>query len=221
MPKKPKSRSASSTRLAARGGGYSWFVRISKVTLPLVALGLIGLVVARLSQDPRQIQLAELPTKEKTTPGQVELVKARYEGMDAKGRKYTVSADKAVRNMLSDEAVTLEKPHAEMALEGGSMIRVQAEKGDYDNKAGKLSLSGGVTVSHDSGYEMHLQDVKVDVATRHAATQNPVSAQGPGGALQAQNMDVSDSGDLVVFGGPAFLTLQNLKPKLPAKKGRG
>ena len=107
------------------------------------------------------------------------------------------------------------------SVDGGSVIRVKAEKGDYDNKAGKLSLSGGVTVSHDSGYEMHLQDVKVDVATRHAATQNPVSAQGPAGALQAQNMDVSDSGDLVVFGGPAFLTLQNLKPKLPVKKGRG
>lgn len=221
MPKKPKSRSAKSGRLAARGGGYSWFVRISKVTLPLVALGLIGLVVARLSEDPRQVQLTELPAKEKTTPGQVELVKARYEGMDAQGRKYTVSADKAVRNMLSAEAVTLEKPKAEMALDGGSMIRVQAEKGDYDNKSQKLSLSGGVTVSHDSGYEMHLQDVAVDVSTRHAATQNPVSAQGPGGTLQAQNMDVSDSGDLVVFGGPAFMTLQNLKPKLPAKKGRG
>ena len=221
MPKKPKSRSANSTRLAARGGGYSWFVRISKVTLPLVALALIGLVIARLSEDPRQIQLTELPTKEKTTPGQIALVKARYEGMDAKGRKYTLTADKAIRNMLSDEAVTLEKPRADMALDGGSSITVHAEKGDYDNKSQKLSLAGGVTVYHDSGYEMHLQDVSVDVATRHAVTQNPVRAQGPAGELQAQNMDVSEGGDLIVFGGPAFLTLQRLKATLPTKKGRG
>ncbi|MDI1228511.1 MAG: LPS export ABC transporter periplasmic protein LptC [bacterium] len=220
MPKKPKSRSANSTRLAARGGGYSWFVRISKITLPLVALGLIGLVVARLSEDPRQIQLTELPTKEKTTPGQVALVKARYEGMDAKGRKYTLTADKAIRNMLSDEAVSLEKPRADMALDDGGSITVHAEKGDYDNNSKKLSLSGGVTLYHDSGYEMHLQDVAIDVATRHAVTQNPVRAQGPAGELQAQNMDISDEGDLVVFGGPAFLTLQpGVKP--PVKKGRG
>ncbi len=220
MPKKPKSRSANSGRLAARGGGYSWFVRISKVTLPLVALALIGLVVTRLSQDPRQIQLTELPTKEKTTPGQIALVKARYEGMDAKGRKYTLTADKAVRSMVSSEAVSLEKPRADLMLDGGTWVTVHADKGDYDNKSQKLSLTGGVTLSHDSGYEMHLQDVAVDVATRHAVTQNPVRAQGPAGELQAQNMDISDEGDLVVFGGPAFLTLQPSAAKLP-KKGRG
>ncbi|HYD18217.1 MAG TPA: LPS export ABC transporter periplasmic protein LptC [Patescibacteria group bacterium] len=220
MPKKPKAKKSASKRLSARGGGYSWFVRISKITLPLVALGIMGLVFIRLSQDSQEIQLADLPTKENTKPGQIELKGARYEGMDAKGRKYTLTADKAIRNMLSDEAVLLENPRADVMLEGGNWVAVHAKNGDYDNKAGKLSLSGGVTVYHDSGYEMHLANIAVDMETRHAVTTEPVTAQGPAGELKAQNMDVVNEGELVVFGGPVFLTLYGMKAK-PPKKVRG
>lgn len=222
MPKKPKSRSYSDSRnrrLAAKGSGYTWFVRITKITLPLAALAIIAIVFSRLSQDPQIAQLAELPKQEKTVPGQIELVKAKYEGMDAKGRKYTLTADTATRDMAADEAVFLEKPRADIALEGGSWLAVHSMKGRFDNKESKLFLSGGVTAYHDSGYEMHLQDIAVDVKTRSAASLAPVSLQGPAGELHAQNIAVTDGGQLVVFGGPAQVTLHRLKVKPERKPG--
>lgn len=220
MPKKPKSRSysrARHSRLAAKGSGYSWFVRIAKIALPLVALAIMGVVVARLSEESQLEQLVAAPTQGKTTPGQIELVKAKYEGTDAKGRKYTLTADSATRDMNSDQAVLLEKPRADIALDGGSALTVHADKGRYDNKASKLFLTGGVTAYHDSGYEIHLQDISVDIATRAAASLLPVTAQGPVGELRAQNIAVTDQGMLVVFGGPAQMTLHRLKVKPPKK----
>jgi lipopolysaccharide export system protein LptC len=222
LPKKPKSRSYSDSRnrrLAAKGSGYTWFVRVMKIALPLAAIAIVGGVVSRLSKDPQIAQLAELPKQEKTVPGQIELVKAQYEGMDAKGRKYTVTADTATRDMAADEAVFLEKPRADIALEGGSWLAVHAAKGRFDNKASKLFLSGGVTAYHDSGYEMHLQDLSVDVKARAAASLSPVSLQGPAGELRAQNIAVTGGGELVVFGGPAQVTLHRLKVKPERKPG--
>jgi len=220
--KKPKSRSYADSRhsrLAAKGSGYTWFVRIAKTALPLFALAIIAAVFSRLTQDPQIAQLAELPAKqEKTVPGNIEMVRAKYEGVDAKGRKYTLTADTATRDMGAAEAVMLEKPRADIELEGGSWLAVHAEKGRFDNKASKLFLTGGVTAYHDSGYEMHLQDISVDVAARAAASLSPVSAQGPVGELHAKNIAVTDGGQLVVFGGPAQLTLHRLKVK-PEKKG--
>lgn len=212
MPKKAKARGARSSH--RNSDAYTWFVRVSRVALPLLALFIIGVVIARLSDDPQIAQLSELPTHEKTKPGQISLVKAKYEGMDAKGRKYTLSAESATRDITADEAVFLDRPRADIALDGG-WITVHADKGRFDNKMSKLFLSNGVTVYHDSGYEIHMQDVSVDLTARQASSPSPLTAQGPVGELRAQNVAVTGQGDLIVFGGPARVTLHRAKPQPP------
>lgn len=213
---KTKSRNYSGppqSRLSAFGTGYSRFVRVSKFILPLIAFALMAVVFAQLSQDPQQSQIAEGPREEKTTPGQVEMAEARYEGSDAQGRRYTLTAKQATRDMTAQEAVMLEKPEAELALENGGWVSVRAAQGRFDNKAEKLSLSGGVDIFHDSGYEMHLKDVAVDLSARHAVSRNPVTGQGPLGVIDAANIDILREGELIVFGGPAKLKLHRASEK--------
>lgn len=204
------------SRLRAFGSRYTWFVRITKIALPLVALALVGIVVTRLSQQPQQLQLSDLPQQEKTTPGQSELVSARYEGVDSKNHPYTVTADRAVRDMKSLQAVALEKPKGRITLDDG-WLAVEGAKGFYDNTAGKLNLTGGVVLTHSSGYTLHLEDADVDVRGRHAVTTRPIYGSGPVGDITAQNLEVTDGGDLLIFGGPATLVLRQLN----SKKGPG
>jgi lipopolysaccharide export system protein LptC len=189
-------------------------VRITKFMLPLAALVIIGVVFAKMSQDPKSLQIAQLPQQAKTTPGQIDLVKPKYEGLDARNHPYTISADHARRVMTpgreNDQVMALEKPQGDLALEDGSWVSLQAADGLYDNGASTLHLSGGVTLFHDSGYEMHMKDVDVEVRTRHAKTESPVQGQGPAGAIDAQSLEISQGGDLIVFGGPLRLTLWNL-----------
>lgn len=201
------------SRLSAFGTGYSRFVRVSKIVLPLIAFALIFVVFARLSGEPKQAQMAERPPEEKTTPGQVEMIKARYEGVDEQGRRYTLTAQRATRDMKAAQAVMLEKPEADLSLKDGGWISVRAAKGRFDNKAEKLALAGGVAVFHDSGYEMHLQNVAVDMAARHAVSRLPVKGQGPLGVIEAANIDILRAGELIVFGGPAKLKLHRVKVK--------
>jgi lipopolysaccharide export system protein LptC len=195
-------------RAQAVGAGYSWFVRVTKFALPITAVVIVGIVIAKMSQDPQQLQIAELPKQEKTTPGQVDIVEASYSGVDAEGRAYKITANEAHRVMGGDTVIALEKPKADITMEDGTWLSVHAANGLYNNTVGTLKLTGGVEAFHDSGYEFHLQDADVKVKGREARTAKPVSVQGPAGTLEAASMTVTDQGQMIVFGGPAKLVLR-------------
>lgn len=207
---------APSRKARAFSAGYSGFVKITKLILPLAALVIIGIVVARLTKAPQQ-QIADLPRAEQTTPGQVDLIGGKYEGVDAKGRAYAVSAEKVSRNMSAPDTALLTRPAAEIILEDKTRLAVSAVAGEYDHEKSFLRLTGNVTIVHDAGNEMLLQDIAIDLKTRHAVSKGKIRAQGPLGTLEAEGVEVSDEGDLVIFTGPAKITLN----KLGAKASRG
>ncbi|MDE1152853.1 MAG: LPS export ABC transporter periplasmic protein LptC [Micavibrio sp.] len=207
------------SRLSALGGGYTWFVRITKIALPLAAVVIIGLIIYHMSAPRQALQLADIPVQEKTTPGQSELISARYEGTDDAGRKYVVTADKAVRDMTTLQAVRMTNPKGEIALDANGWLKVAAKDGLYDNGAGALQLTNGVKITHSSGYEMSLQNVDIDMQNQHAISRNPVTVTGPSGDIAAQGLEVTDDGNLVIFAGPAKMTLRNLKAPAPKAPG--
>ncbi len=193
-------------RLSAFGRGYSVFVRVLKYVLPLVALVIIGILFARLSGEHAQ-NASTMAQGEKTTPGQIELVGAKYEGVDDQGHPYTVTADRAVRDMSNAESMRFENPVADITLTDGTWLAVKSRSGFFDRTNETLQLDGGVTVFHDGGYEMTLEDININLRDRTASSEKPVSAQGPLGTIAAQNMTVSDQGFLITFGGPAVMKI--------------
>lgn len=208
-------------RRNALGTGYTWFVRVLRFALPLVALILIGVVIARLAKDPQgpTLTTADLPQNEKTIPGQIEMVQAKYQGMDAKGHAYTLSADTATRDIASPDTVLLDKPRADVVMPDGAQISLNAGSGTYNTATGQMTLSDQVTLRHDNGYEMYLQDAKVDVNAHTASTTKPVRAKSDIGELSAQSMDIQNEGNLIVFSGPATLVIYSLSGNLSGTTG--
>lgn len=203
-------------RLNTPGVGYTWFVRVARLALPLAAIVIIGIVVARLSLDPERENITDLPQDTKTSAGQIELEKARYEGTDTEGRAYTLTAEAASRDPDVPNVVLLTKPKADLTLTGGSWLAIESDTGIFNTKTAQLSLTGGVRLFHDSGNEMTLESVDIDTKAATATSSRSVAAQGPLGTLSAQSVDIQDGGDLIVFGGPATLSL-----RLPAKGNKG
>jgi lipopolysaccharide export system protein LptC len=205
-------------RLSVFRQGYSLFVSILKFTLPLVALFIIGVLISRLTGSSSQQQnIAGIPATDKTTPGQIELVQPKYEGVDDQGRPYTITADKATRAVNAPDSVSFTNPAADITLRDKSWLAVKAKTGTFDHKSEILTLKDDVTIFHDSGNEMHTQNLEINLKQKSAHAATPVQAQGPMGTIASQNMSVLDQGDLVVFGGPATLKIY----KLSSGKARG
>lgn len=204
-------------RLNAFGTGYTWFVRILRLALPLLALVLIGVVIARLMSDTQKPTLttADLPQDEKTLPGHIEMVAAKYQGVDGQGRAYTIAADTASRDTQNTDAVLLQNPTADLVMPNGDKITVRAAHGRYDTVTTDIRLQDDVVLTHGDGYEMHLQSIDGNIKTRTAITKDKVFLQGPMGKLAAAGMDIQDRGDMIVFMGPVALTLYSLGKEGP------
>jgi lipopolysaccharide export system protein LptC len=209
---------ARAARSARLGAGYTRFVRVARLALPMAALVIVAIVIMRLSGGGMQqpVSVAELPAEEKTVPGEIDMVQAKYQGADAQGRPYTVTAERARRDMAAPDSVSLDRPRADIALDGGKWLQMHAGRGLYDNNAGSLYLSGGVTLFHDEGYELRMQDIDIALKLRTGATRRPVELQGPAALLKSAGMDVRAGGEVIVFSGPVHVTLHGL-----GRKGRG
>jgi lipopolysaccharide export system protein LptC len=211
-PNKDRERLIPSGRLRTLGQGYTWFVRITKLLLPIAAIVIVGIVIARLSTDPQEQNITELPKKDQTAAGNIELEKARYEGVDAEGRSYTLSAESASRAVDDPNTVLLDKPQADVTLANGQWIAAHATKGTYNTEASVISLSGGVNIFHDSGYEMITPAVDINLKTQEAETKGTVSLRGPEGKLTAVSMKIEQGGNMIIFTGPAK-ALINIKSR--------
>lgn len=195
-------------RLRNLGAGYTWFVRIARMALPLIALVIVGVVAAKMTMDQEQQQISALPPEEKTAPGEIEIRQAKYEGVDADGRAYTLTADDARREMDAPDTMRLTNPKADITTPEGGWLIASANTGAYNNAASTLSLEGDVAVFHDLGYEVHLQKISIDIKKNQANSPLPVTAQGPAGRLEAQGLLLLDQGQRIVFTGPAKLVLR-------------
>jgi len=192
------------------GAGYTAFVRLLKVLLPVAAIVIVGVVVAKMSQNPIQQVETAVTQKEKTTPGQIEVTGARYEGADADGRPYTLIADLAERVEGTEESVRLEGLRADATLKDGSWVSVTAKTGMYAVTGQTIALAGGVTVYHDSGIEAKLDHIDIDMKNRAAMAETPVSAVSSMGEIQANGFETFDQGERVVFTGPVRLTIYHM-----------
>ena len=201
--------------------GYSVFVRVMKLALPLVALTIVAVLVIRMSMgNPSTQNLAAHPqdaAAQKTTPGQIELIGPKYQGVDNENRPYTVTADKATRDVNAPDNIQFTNPEADITLTNKTWLAAKAKSGSLNHVSGTLVLTDEVSIYHDSGYELHAQDMHIDLKNKTASTALPVHGQGPIGTIEGQNMTIQDQGNIIVFGGPATLVLFHLT----SGKGRG
>lgn len=190
------------------GQGYTRFVTVMKVALPLLAAGLVALLAVwsqlNLQETRFTLGVTEL------APDQIEslnMVNARFDGIDEKNRPYSVTADLVTQQGESADVIALTGPKADITLESGAWIALTAARGEFQRKAELLQLAGDVSLFHDRGFEMRTASAQVDLAQGIASGDQPVVGQGPAGELQAEGFRVSDDGQRIRFDGHARLLI--------------
>jgi len=187
-----------------------WLVGFAKRVLPLVALGLLSLLVLypELSSTGDRSRISFRSADVMPDGGQ--LTEAHYQGVDTAGRPFTVTAAKV--RQVGPERTDLEAPKADMELQSGTWMMVEARQGVYEQKSNRLDLSGDVTLYRDDGTVLQTEAASLDMRANAAAGHEMVHAEGPFGVLDAQGFTVLDRGAVVQFTGPARLVLNGGTP---------
>lgn len=182
-----------------------WLVGLAKRVLPLVALGLL-LVVAFWPEIQGNGERGRISYRRvDITPEGGQLTEAHYQGVDAAGRPYAVTATRVIQ--AGQDRTNLEAPKADMQMQGGEWLMVQARRGVFEQNANRLDLAGDVTLYRDDGTVLITDAASLDLRANAAAGHERVHAEGPFGVLDAQGFAVLDRGAVVQFTGPARLVL--------------
>ena len=188
---------------------YSRFVALSKRLLPAMAVALLLLVAAgpRVQGVFSSLRLP-LPRLDVTEARDLQMVAARYSGVDRQNNPFVVTADVARQKPKLDDLITLERPKGDLTTASGSWLELSADNGFYQPQPQLLDLYGNVSLFQDKGNEFHSSSAHVDMAAGTAVGDDPVTAQGPFGNITAQGFRMLERGSTIIFTGRAALEMQ-------------
>lgn len=198
------------------GKGYSWFVKLMRWGLPIIAIALTFIVIAwpkvedKLVIIPKE-DLVQQPSNE---VGSNELLNPHFETIDSNRNPISVTAKRALQNQENPDLVKLENPNANLKMKDGSDVQIEALGGTYEQETGKLFLQNDVKINHASGYELNAEELRVDMKTREAFSDKDIKIDGPAATIKAIGLNGNMDDGILLFKGPATLTLKpNQKEK--------
>ena len=185
-----------------------WFITTSKFMLPTAAALLLTSVALwpefNRATDTARIMLSNL----RATVDGARLTNAHYNGVDQRGRPYTVTA--ATATQRDAERLDLTVPNADMKLENGTWINVKSKLGVFMRKAQQLDLSRDVVLYRDDGTTMTTSSATVEMKAGAASGAAPTHVEGPFGTLDAAGFTTVDKGAAIEFWGPVEVRLNGV-----------
>lgn len=173
--------------------GYSRFVRIMKVMLPLIACSLIVLVVVYSSSGREVAKGAFVTTKGTTNISDLkndrQLVNPKLTGTDGRGQPFTVTAKGATQAPGKARRMTIDEVTADITMQDKSWVQVGAIKGELDVEGKTLDLTNSINIYSDQGYECHTEAARYDFGSGLLKGDVPIKCQGPMGLFTAQKFE--------------------------------
>jgi len=180
---------------------HSRFVRLLRVTIPvgLVIGGLAAIVVATWL-DPLRA-LARLPVNLGglvVSGTKITMQAPRLAGFTRDQRSYVVVARAAAQDVTNPDLLELQDIDATMEMQDGGQFKVVARAGLYNNKTEMLKLQQNIVVT-SSAYEAYLSEALVNVRTTHIISERPVEVKMLQGTINANRLEVVNSGEVIRF----------------------
>ena len=186
---------------------HSRRVRRLRVGLPAVVAA--GLVVYALSTWLNPLNaLARLPNIKLNVSGtKITMELPKIAGFTRDGRSYELTASAAAQDLKRPQFIELKEIRAKVELQDGTMVTVAGSTGLYDTKTEVITLTNDVLVTASSGTEVRLREARLDARKGHILSDKPVEVLLPNGRIDARQLEVTDAGDVIQFGGGVTMVL--------------
>lgn len=122
-------------------------------------------------------------------------------GVNKHQRAYEVVAETARQSISKSKKVELSKIEAKMQLVADGWANVTADHGLLDGESERVTLKGNIHVTSSHGYDMRLEELKIDTKAGTMTSDHPVTATQGDNKISADRLDVMDSGEVIRFSG--------------------
>ncbi|MEQ1889194.1 MAG: LPS export ABC transporter periplasmic protein LptC [Alphaproteobacteria bacterium] len=176
-------------------------MRLVKYVLPAIAMVFLALMIAwpRLFEEQSKFELTA--SEVSAAKDDLRMNSPSFTGMGTDNRPYRVTADTAVQDLNDHELVRLETLQADLSMQDGSWLSVNANGGLMHNGLQTLQLDGQIEAYSDLGYAFYTESALVDLDAGSLVSDRPVRLQGPYGHLRAKTMRATQRGQHLHFAG--------------------
>lgn len=201
--------------------GYSRFIKSMRLALPLLALVLTVVVMAWPEMDDKIVTVKKEDLLPNANLAENELINPRFNSRDRDLNPYTVTATRAIQNQQEPDLIKLDSPTGNMTLKDGALLDVKANAGSYEQKEEKLFLESDVELTHQSGYVLTTDELRVDLKNGQAFSDKDVQITASEGNIEATGLDGNLETEILIFKGPAKMTLNSTPQETAEEKTLG
>lgn len=205
--------------LFRRARRHSRRVRLFRVLIPVVLVLALVLSVLAVAFNPLRL-LSDLPVTISglsISDSRLIMTDPELSGYTRDKRRYDLTANSAVQDLLNADIVNLDEPRANLEMADRSVVKMQASQGVFDRKEGVLTLRRDIVLSSTTGYEIHLEEAIIDVRTGNILSDQPVEMRSQHGTLRGNRLEVTKSGEIIRLDGDVVLNFTP-PPEEPADK---
>ena len=188
---------------------HSRAVRILRIAIPLaVVLGFTGIFLITYFNPLHMLAKLPIDVGNLVVSGtKITMEHPRLSGFTGDARAYELSADAAKQDLTKPDLIELRNIRAKVQMQDKSTVEVSATAGIYDSKGETLKLDQNIVLSSSTGYRGRLSEAMIDIRKGNVVSERPVEVELLQGTLNANRLEISDSGDLVRFGGGVNMIL--------------
>lgn len=201
---------------------HSRAVRLMRIAIPLaVALSVAGVSLATYFNPLRVLAKLPINLDDLVVSGtKITMEKPRLSGFTKDARAYEFTAEAAAQDLTKPDIVELRNIHAKLEMQDKSMMEMSAATGVYNTKQEILKLERDIVLTSSAGNKGRLSEATIDVRKGHIVSDKPVELEFLQGTLNANRLEVVDSGDLVRFhGGVGMVLMLQEGAVLPERTG--
>jgi lipopolysaccharide export system protein LptC len=196
---------------------HSRAVRIMRLAVPAgVILVVLGFGLAAYFNPLRALAKLPVNLNDLVVSGtKITMERPRMTGFTKDGRAYEFVADAAAQDLTKPDIVELRNIRAKLQMQDQSMTDMTADVGVYDTKREMLKLNDNIILTSSNGNKGRLSQATIDVRKGNVVSDQPVELEFLQGVLNGQQLEIVDSGDVIVFRGGVVMNLMLNNTTLP------
>lgn len=188
---------------------HSRVVRFLRFLIPFGAvLAAITIITIAVLDPFRQLSTGLAVASFNLSGSQITMEQPHLRGFKQDMRPYEVNADKALQDLKQPTILDLMGMKAKIGLADHKLAWIEALQGLYDSGAEKMTVDKPLHIKSDS-YDVQMQSAKVDFKAGNVFTDQAVRVIMSSGTIEADRMEVIESGRRIVFSGRVKTLLQS------------
>lgn len=178
------------TAAVKAGGAHTRVVRIAKLTLPVLALGILSMLVILARQAPRGEPLQYVESDVAQLAETQQLGAPRHAAVSDDGTVIDLTAERLWTDPTRDDLTRGETLAGEFATIDGLTYDIDAVRGRNDDTSAVSFLEDGVVIRVSNGYRLRTEAMRIRNDRTYLTSLAPVHGDGPLGTIDAGRMEI-------------------------------